>query len=239
MIQYSKTNKKRVAIVQSNYIPWRGYFDLLASVDEFIIFDDMQYTRRDWRNRNKIKTSQGLQWLTIPVEVKGKFTQKIKETKISNPNWGADHWKAIECNYSRATYFSLFENEIKKLLLGSEEKFLADINRTFIKWVCHYLGIKTKISNSSEYEIVEGKTERLLSLCQQSNAHEYVSGPAAKSYLNVDLFQQAGISVSWFDYSGYGPYPQLWGDFEPEVSILDLIFNCGPSSGQYMKFGLK
>jgi len=234
---------KKVAIVQSNYIPWKGYFDMIAAVDEFILFDDVQYTRRDWRNRNKIKTPQELQWLTVPVQAKGKYFQKIRETKVTNTDWSQAHWQAIQQNYRRAPYFSeiaewlgpLYREASLKSL--SSEYYLSDLNRTFIEGVCQYIDIGTKISNSWDYDVRDGKTERLVWLCRQAGGDEYLSGLSAKIYLNETLFKDAGIGVSWFDYDGYPEYPQLWGGFVHQVSILDLLFNCGKESIAYMKHG--
>ncbi len=134
---------KSVAIVQSNYIPWRGYFDLINSVDEFILYDDVQYTIRDWRNRNIIKTAQGPKWLTIPVEVKGKYHQKIKDTAISDPGWARKHWATIVHSYSRAPYFAKYRELFENLYLGSEDKMLSGINHRFLSAICLLLEIGT------------------------------------------------------------------------------------------------
>nr|MBP7323907.1 WbqC family protein [Deltaproteobacteria bacterium] len=227
--------EKKVAIVQSNYIPWKGYFDLINRADEFILFDDVQYTRRDWRNRNLIKTPNGLLWLTVPVEVKGKYLQKIKDTLISDPDWGGKHWKTIVQNYSRAPYFKEYRNLFEELYCGTRERLLSTLNGTFIKAVCDLLGIAAKISWSMDYEVIDGKSERLLHLCKQAAATEYISGPAAKSYLDEELFRREGISVVFMDYSGYPEYNQLFPPFEHGVSIIDLIFNEGPHARQFMK----
>ena len=120
---------KRVAILQSNYIPWKGYFDLIAAVDEFILYDDMQYTRRDWRNRNQIKTPQGLQWLTVPVRVKGKFLQKINETEIEGQDWAATHWKTLAQNYRRAPHFAEVARWLEPLYLERPPLLLSELNR--------------------------------------------------------------------------------------------------------------
>ena len=227
---------KRIAILQSNYIPWKGYFDLINAVDEFILFDEMQYTRRDWRNRNKIKTPQGTQWITIPVNAKGKYYQKINETHVSNSTWVEEHWKAILHNYGRATCFSDFKESIFTLYQSAEKlKRLSDINYLFIKFICQTLGIKTKISWSSDFQIAEGKTTRLISLCQQAGGDHYLSGPSAKDYMDTKKFTQEGIQVSFFDYSGYPEYEQRFPPFEHAVSILDLIFNVGDRATKFMK----
>lgn len=231
---------KKVAILQSNYIPWKGYFDLINMVDEFILYDDMQYTKRDWRNRNKIKTPNGLQWLSIPVEVKGKYFQSIRDTKVSDKSWAKKHWQSFKYNYSKASFFKEYQDFFEELFLGSEEDYLSEINYKFITQVNKLLGIQTPIKWSSEFDLVEGKSERLLGLCKDCGATEYISGPAAKDYLDENLFYSENISVSWMDYSGYPEYQQLYPPFEHGVTILDLIFNEGSQSTQFMKsFGEK
>ncbi len=227
---------KKVAIVQSNYIPWKGYFDLIAAVDEFILYDDMQYTRRDWRNRNRIKTLQGLQWLTVPVLVKGKYHQKIRDTKIDGSDWGLLHWRTLAQNYRRAPHFEEIAALLEPLYLKESYTHLSQLNRRFIRIVCDYLRIKTVISNSWDYILLDGKTKRLADLCVQANGTEYISGPAARGYIEEHIFTERGIKLTWFDYSGYQEHSQLWGEFIHEVSILDLLFNCGKESPRYMRY---
>lgn len=204
-------------------------------VDEFILFDDMQYTRRDWRNRNLIKTKDGLKWLTIPVEVKGKYYQKIKDTKVSSISWGEDHWKTIRHNYSAASHFREFRDIFEPLYCECQEEFLSRINYRFLKAICGILNINTKISWAMDYPLLEGKTERLIGLCKSAGAAHYLSGPAAKDYIDEKLFKKEGISLSYMDYSGYPPYSQLYGEFAHNVSIMDLLFNEGQQAKKYMK----
>lgn len=227
--------QKTVAIVQSNYIPWKGYFDLIDRVDEFILYDDVQYTRRDWRNRNKIKTPNGLQWLTIPVRVTGKFFQPIKDTQVRDQHWRKEHWKSIAQNYARAPYFDDYAPHIEPLYADSDETYLSRINYTFLTALCELLEIDTDLRWSSDYELVEGKTERLVSLCQQAGATRYLSGPAAQAYMDESLFAQAGIELAYMDYSGYPEYEQLHPPFEHGVSILDVLFNTGPNAPRYVR----
>lgn len=226
---------KKVAIIQSCYIPWKGYFDLINTVDEFILFDDVQYTRRDWRNRNKIKTPNGLMWLTIPVKTKGERLQKVKDTEISDPQWNQKHWKSIIRNYSRAKNFQNNKEFFEDLYLGTNERFLSRINYRFISGICVLLGIETKISWSMDYSIVDGKTERLVELCRQAGATEYLSGPAAKVYIDEEQFRNEGIALQYFDYSDYSEYGQMYPPFEHEVSIIDLIFNEGLNATTFLK----
>lgn len=227
---------KKVAIVQSNYIPWKGYFDMIAAVDEFILYDDMQYTRRDWRNRNRIKTPSGLAWLTVPVKVKGRYTQTIRQTEIDGNDWMASHWKSLELNYKRAAFFDEVADWLKPLYFHQTEESLSTLNRRFIEAICNYLDLHTVISNSWDYTLIEGKTERLVDICLQAGASEYISGPAARDYIDPSAFERHDIKLTWFEYSGYPEYPQLWDGFTHEVSILDLLFNCGKSAPQHMKY---
>lgn len=225
---------KRVAIIQSNYIPWKGYFDIIASVDNFVLYDTVQFTKNDWRNRNKIKTPQGVQWLTVPVGQS--INRRICDVVLSDSHWQVRHWKTLESNYRRALHFLEIAQLISPVYLQRYHGTLSSLNRELIFLVCEYLGIETKIINSSDFELQGGQNERLLNICFQLGATEYISGPSAKGYLNEQIFNKNGIKVRWFDYSKYPEYPQLWGEFIHEVTILDLLFNCGPYSKKYMKF---
>jgi hypothetical protein len=225
---------RRVAILQSNYIPWKGYFDLMNSVDEFILFDDVQYTRRDWRNRNRIVGASGPQWLTIPVQVKGKYLQAIKDTKVADESWRARHWETLRGCYSRAPHFRDYIDVIEPLYRDGTETFLSEVNRRFLETIAGALGITTQLTSSMDYDIIDGKTERLLSLCRQAGATDYLSGPAARDYLDEEMFRAAGISVSWMSYDGYPEYDQRRVPFEHGVSVLDLLFNVGVDAPSYM-----
>ena len=177
---------KKIAILQSNYIPWKGYFDLINMVDEFIFYDEVQYTKNDWRNRNKIKTPQGIQWLTIPVRQES-LDQKIKDTKISDKKWNIKHWRTISQNYSKAKYFKDYKDIFEELYLTCDEEYLSEINYKFITTINEILEIKTKLRWSSEFELVDGQTEKLLGICKDCNADIYLSGPAAKDYFNEEV----------------------------------------------------
>jgi len=222
---------KTVAISQSNYIPWKGYFDLISRVDEFILYDDMQFTRRDWRNRNQIKTQSGLLWLTVPVQSKGNYFEAIKNIHVSDPGWAEQHWKTVRASYARAPHFAAISPVIESMYeAAAKEEMLSRVNMVFLQGICEILGITTRLSWSMDYQIVEGKNERLISLCQQAGASRYISGPAAKSYADPTQFESAGLSLEWMDYSSYPPYEQRFGDFVHGVTILDVLFNCGPSA---------
>jgi hypothetical protein len=227
----------KIAISQSNYIPWKGYIDMIASVDTFVLYDDMQYTKRDWRNRNKIKTHQGVKWISIPVDVKGKYFQKINETKVSDMAWPTSHWSSIQQNYRKAPYYDETAEWLKPLYEQAYKiPLLSDINRLFLEGICKHLAIETEIRSSSEFNLADGKTERLVDLCVQLGADHYVSGESAKSYVNEDMFVEKKINLEWFDILEYPEYPQSEGDFEHFVTILDLLFNAGPQANSYMKF---
>jgi len=226
---------KKIIITQSNYIPWKGYFDSINMVDEFVIYDDMQYTRRDWRNRNMIKTKDGVKWLTIPVEVKGKYFQKINETRINDQTWAEVHWNTLKHSYSKAKYFDEYKNVFEELYLGCTEEYLSKVNYRFMKSICDMLGINTPMRWSSEFQLKEEKTERLVDICKKLNATDYYSGPAAQAYMNEELFNNENITIHYFDYLGYPPYNQLHGEFTHAVSIIDLIFNEGPNATKFMK----
>jgi hypothetical protein len=226
--------EKKVAILQSNYIPWKGYFDLINYVDEFILYDTVQFTKNDWRNRNKIKTPRGMNWLTIPVN--HRFGQLIKDTEVSNTHWAHKHWFSLIESYAKTTYFKQYQSIFERLYdQAARESHLSRINYLFITNICYILNIRTKISWSHDYSLCDGKTERLVDLCKQAGAKEYISGPSAKDYINSSIFDEANIKLTYIDYSGYPDYCQLFGHFEHGVSILDLIFNEGENFPRYMK----
>jgi hypothetical protein len=231
---------KTVAIVQSNYIPWRGYFDLIGKADLFILLDVVQYTRRDWRNRNTIKTPSGPAWLSIPVAVRGRYGQAVDETQIADVGWAEHHIRSLTLNYRRAAAFGetapwLFES----LQQAATQPMLSRSNAQLLAAICSRLSISTPIIQSSDLvnrdELCRMQaSERLLRLCQAAGASRYLSGPAAQSYLDESAFRQEGIAVAWMDYGGYREYPQLWGPFAPSVSIVDLLLNCGDAARNYL-----
>lgn len=226
---------KKILITQSNYIPWKGYFDGINTADVFVVYDEMQYTKRDWRNRNKIKTQNGAQWISIPVEVKGKYFQKINETKVSDRNWRLKHWDSIRHNYSKAPFFKEYAEIFEELYLNNQEEYLSEINISFINEINKILSIETEIIWSKDLDLRGDKSEKLLNICLDLEGTDYYSGPSAKNYMDVELFEKNGINVHWFDYSGYPEYNQMFGEFDHEVSILDLIFNEGPTAKNFMK----
>ena len=225
---------KRLGIVQSSYIPWKGYFDLIHAVDEFVLFDDVQFTRRDWRNRNRIKTKDGPHWLTIPVATKGYYQAPIKDIRVADPTWGQRHWSQLSVSYRKERGFRQLAERFEALYLASGDERLSVINRRFLEEVCAILEIGTQLSWSMDYALEPGRNRRLIDLCVKAGATTYVSGPSARAYLDVDLFQRCGLEVVFFDYAGYPEYPQPFPPFEHTVSVLDLLFCTGSDAPRYL-----
>ena len=228
--------RKRIAIVQSSYIPWKGFFDLIASVDEFVLYDDVQYTRRDWRNRNQIKTAGGLQWLSVPLNVKGHYLAAVKDMTVADRSWAARHWKTIAHNYACAAGFDEVAGWLEALYASAGRlSRLSEVNYLFIEALCRALGISTKLTWSMQYELLPGRTERLVGLCQQAGATVYLSGPSARAYLEEDRFRAVGVEVRYADYTGYAEYRQLHPPFVHTVSVIDLLLNEGARARRFLK----
>jgi len=226
----------KALITQSNYIPWKGYFDNIARCDVWVVYDDMQFTRRDWRNRNYVKTPNGLKWLTVPVEVTGKFHQKINETVVADREWNINHLRQLEQLYRKAPCYDEIGPWVRELYLSATHPRLTDINLHFTKAILEFLGVRTEIKDSREFKLAEEKTERLVSICRDLGATTYLTGPAAKDYMEEDQFKKSGIDIVYSDYSGYPEYNQLFPPFEHGVTILDLIFNVGSQARRYLKY---
>lgn len=225
-----------VAIVQSNYIPWKGYFDLMRAADIFVLYDDVQYTKRDWRNRNRIKTPQGVHWLTLPVRVKSRYLQQIREVEIAEPQWHERHWACLHANYRAAAHYDTMGPPIADLYARCAGlTHLSQVNALLLRGVADLLGVRTPLVDSSTLGRCPGRTENLVHLCQALGASTYLTGPAARSYLDEHLFEEAGIAVREFDYTGYTPYPQLHGPFDHHVSAVDLLMNTGAQAIRYLE----
>ena len=218
----------KVGIIQSNFLPWRGYFDFIREVDLFIIHDDLQYTKGDWRNRNKIKTPRGLEWITVPVNYKI-TSQLIEETTIdySTP-WVKKMLNRIKESYRGAPYFDLYFSQLSEHLLQPAAT-ISELNTRLTHWVCGHLNIATPIKFSREFNPQGAKTERLIGILKQVGATAYLSGPAAQSYLVPQMFDEAGIKLEYKTYN-YPEYEQLFPPFESGVSIIDLLFMLGENS---------
>lgn len=222
-----------VGVIQSNYIPWKGYFDIINDVDLFIFYDDVQYTKNDWRNRNQIKTSHGPLWLTIPTGSNLSF--KICDVELPDSRWAAKHWKSICQNYTKAPYFNLYKPFFEEIYLGKSWLRLSDFNQHVIRVIStELLGIKSEFRDSRHFDARGTKQERLLDLLVKAGAEKYVSGPSAKEYIDVDAFSEAGIKLIYKDYSNYPRYRQFHPPFTHYVSIIDLLFHEGPHSPYYI-----
>jgi hypothetical protein len=229
---------RRLAVLQSNYLPWRGYFDIIGCADDFVVYDIVQFTKNDWRNRNRIRTADGVRWLTIPIRTAGRFGQTVAEAQVVNEAWASSHWRSIAQAYARAPFFPEYRAVFEQALTSAAAlTHLSQINRLLIETVCRVLGVTTVIRDARQFELPEGRNERLIALCRATGADIYVSGPSAQAYLDVSLFAASGVRIEFIDYSAYAPYPQVHGDpFEPSVSVLDLLFNTGPGAAGHLQF---
>lgn len=217
---------KRIALLQSNYIPWKGYFDLISYVDEFYYYDEVQFTKNDWRNRNQILTQHGKQWLTIPVRHEY-LGQKIKDIKVLRMDWSKKHWNTLQTNYGKSPNFKLLSEVFREFYLNNQREYLSDINQELNALIIEILGIKTLVGSSDSYNLLGDKNERIIDLCKKVKADIYVSGPAAKDYLNEELFLYNGISVEWYSYDYDYNYNQLTDySFDPFVSVIDFLFKA-------------
>lgn len=232
--------KMKAAILQSSYIPWKGYFDIINDVDIFCFYDEVKYTKNDWRNRNKIYSGNGLQWLTIPIP-KQAVKLKIAEVEIHDNKWQELHYKMLQSAYGGAPYYSQLGNFIDLIYRQNNWQNLSDLNRFIIKLISEYLGIKTKFVNSSEFKLKGDRVERLINILKDLGTDEYLSGPAAKDYLtgHEHLFEDNNIVLKYKDYSGYKPYKQLAEPFEHFVSIFDMIANIEQNEINTHIWGLK
>jgi hypothetical protein len=227
----------KCVILQPSYIPWRGYFHQIHKADVFIFYDDVQYDKNGWRNRNRIKTAQGLQWLTIPVHTKGSVAEgiPINQIKISwDKPWNVHHWRAIQFAYSKAPFYNDYRDFLEGMYAGHPD-LLADFTIDTTIELARVLGItSTRFLRSSDLENIEGeKTDRLISILREVGADHYISGPSARDYIQAEKFQKAGIRLEYIAYD-YPQYEQLHHAFEPQVSIIDLLFMTGGKSLNYI-----
>ena len=223
-----------IAIDQPNYIPWKGYFDLIHDVDLFVFYNDVQYTTRDWRNRNIILTPAGGKWLTVPCG--SNRDRLICDVKIEDPSWQRKHYDTIRYSYGKCPYFKKYKEFLEEVYLGKTWEYLWELDQYMTEHIAKdFLGIKTQFADSRDYHKTGAKHERLLSLLKSiDGADAYESGPAAKNYIIPDDYRKAGISLCWKDYNGYPEYPQQSEAFIHTVTILDLLFNAGDNSPYYI-----
>lgn len=225
---------KTVAILQSNYIPWKGYFDIINAVDAFVLYDDCQFTRRDWRNRNKIKTPQGVAWLTVPVRSRGNFIAPINTIEIDGVSWREKHAATLKHQYAKAPAFKEIWPRIQAAYGDClQTTLLSEVNYRFIREVCAILRIDTPLLWSHELGVKEeDPSERLAAICSRLGATAYLSGPAARDYLDEEVFRIRGMDVLWMRYDAYQQYPQLHPPFRHDVTVLDVLFNVGSSAAR-------
>jgi hypothetical protein len=223
----------RVAILQSNYIPWKGYFDIIHDVDSFIFYDDVQFTKNDWRNRNKIKTANGTRWLSIPVGTSA--GRLVCEVSMQDSGWQRSHWDSLRQQYDRSAFFRQYKTTFEEIYLGTRWLNLSELNQHLIRRISRdILNISTKFRDSREFALTGNKLDRLLDLVAKCGATSYISGPAARDYVIPERFDEMNVELVWKDYSGYPEYSQAHPPFDHAVSILDLLFNEGPEAARYI-----
>lgn len=223
----------RLAVLQSNYIPWKGYFDVIHDVDLFVFYDDNQYTKRDWRNRNRIKSAGGAQWLTVPVGTDR--DRLIHDVEIPDPTWQAKHHQTLLQNYGKCPHFGRYRSWFDHMYLERRWDNLSVMNQEMTRHIAgEFLGIKTRFEDSRRYATSGHKLDKLVDLVTRTGARTYLSGPAAKDYVVPERFTERGIALEWKDYGGYPAYAQRFPPFEHGVSILDLLFNTGPDAPWYI-----
>jgi hypothetical protein len=222
-----------VVVLQSNYIPWKGYFDLIHDADVFIFYDDLQFTKNDWRNRNKIKTAQGCKWLSIPVGISSH--RLICDVTLEDKSWQRSHWDGLRQQYEKRPYFKLYRSFFEDIYLGRQWSNLSELNHHIIQSISqNILNMTTQFRDSRVFELKGQKLDRLTDLITQSKAKRYISGPAAQGYIDPSRFIEIGVELVWKDYSNYPEYPQAYPPFEHGVTILDLLFNVGPEASYYI-----
>ena len=223
-----------VAIHQPQFMPWLGYFDKMDRADCFVLLDNVQYKKNEWQNRNRIKTAQGWQWLTVPVSYK--FPEKILEVRIRNTeNWRHKHWQALRTNYARTPYWETYTASLEAFC-ASEWEMLVAVNRASIEWLRQALGIERELLLASEMQLSEEPTQRLVDICRHVGADTYLAGADGRKYMDQAPFAKAGIEIIFQAYD-HPVYPQLFEGFEPRLSALDLVLNCGPESLEILRRG--
>jgi hypothetical protein len=225
--------KTKVAVIQSNYIPWKGYFDIIHDVDAFIFYDDVQFTKNDWRNRNKIKTPRGAEWITIPVGTD--LRRLICEVELGDSSWQQKHFNLLRMHYERSPHFETYRPLLEQVLLERTWTNLSELNHFLIRSIARdCLGINTEFLDSRAFNAQGQKLDRLVDLLKKAGADVYMSGPAARDYIDASVFESAGIELVYKSYAGYPEYAQAHAPFEHGVSILDLLFNMGPRSPEFI-----
>jgi hypothetical protein len=227
---------KRVAIIQSAYIPWKGFFDLIGRCDVYVIYDSVAFSKGHWHNRNRIASCDGRNpWLTIPVKTAGRLHQYIEDVVVAKP-WAEQHWSILRTAYASAPFFHTESAAVHDLFQAlAAEPFLTKVNEGFLRWLCQRLGLATTIVRDRNFSFSGDRNARLIDLCKTLGADTYLSGPSARDYLDMESFQRAGIAVEWMVYGPYLPYTQPSGTFLHEVSVLDALFCLGPDAARFTR----
>lgn len=229
--------RKTVAILQSNYLPWKGYFQIIDEADVFVFYDDVQYTKNDWRNRNIVKTANGPAWITVPVLRAGRAGQRILDAQI-NPDvpWARSHRRTIEQTYARAPHLADALAILDEIYARPWDR-LSDLNQFSLRRICDAIGIQTEFLTSTDFPQDGDATGRLVEICRQLGATEYLTGPTAADYLDVRQFDAVGIDCRFMKYD-HPEYPQVHPPFDHHVSIVDLIAHCGRACRPYIGHSL-
>ena len=221
---------------QPVYLPWLGLFHKIALADRFCIFDIAQYQTKDFNNRNKIKTNAGPIWLSVPVESKNHFEKKLSDIKIVNDGWNRKHFKSIDLAYKKAPYYSHYIGQLEGILASKTYTYLADLNLATLDFGLRSLGIDVPIVTASEHDFEGAKSDLVLDMCRKLGANGYIFGAQGRNYAEVDSFVNCGINVEFQEYK-HPQYSQLHGAFEPNMSVIDLLFNVGPNSFKVLMSG--
>ncbi len=223
-----------VAIIQSSYVPWKGYFDIIADSDVFVFYDDAQYTARDWRNRNKLKGEQGTFWMTVPVDAPARDA-RVCDVALAGDHWASQHWKTIAHYYGKAPHFARYEAFLREAYLERRWTSLSALNQHLITTIAReFLGLRTEFVDATTLDASGRQQARLLDMLGKLEATRYISGPAARAYIEPAGFEAAGVELLYKDYSGYPVYPQFHGAFEHGVSIIDLLMHVGDQAPAYI-----
>jgi hypothetical protein len=224
----------RVTILQPSYLPWLGFFEQMSRSDKFVLLDDVQYTRRDWRNRNKVRVKEGWAWLTVPVQQKNLFSQSLLETRIDNSvSWRRKHLQSLRQHYCKAPYFENYFPRCEQLY-EKDWTFLFDLCLETINFLKEEIGIDTPLLRSSEMKTSGTKADKLLSICGELGATHYLSGESASDYISEEEFSSRGVELEYQQYE-HPVYLQRYSGFVPHLSAIDLLFNCGKQSLEILK----
>lgn len=229
---------KKIAILQPNYIPWKGVFDVINRVDVFVFYDDVQYTVKDWRSRNKIRTAQGDIWLSVPVLSGGRHNQRICDALIcQSSKWQNKHYKALKTNYQKAKFFKDYEYILDEIYLANRWEKISELNIFSTKLIARVLGIEVEWYKSSDLSQTGAKDgEKAIKICKLLDCDVLLNGPVSREFMDESLFIKSNVKLEYMEYV-YPEYPQLHRPFAHQVTVLDVIFNCGPGARKFICMG--